>query len=162
MRIFVAVILLGLAYLLFWPVPVEPVAVEMPEDAGFTGDFVENTALDAAQLIRLPGEEIGPEDIAVMPDGTVYTTSLSGTLYRIDGADPVAVDQLGGRPLGLKAGPDGALYIADSYRGVMRWTGPGTLDRVVSDINGAPVNSEYTATGSNARFNRHGPICMLP
>ncbi|NOC46464.1 SMP-30/gluconolactonase/LRE family protein [Ruegeria sp. HKCCD7559] len=139
MRILSIVVLLGLAYLLVWPVPVKPVAVEMPVDAGFTGDFAENNALGVAQLIRLPGAEIGPEDIAFMPDGTIYTTSLSGTLYRIDGAEPVEVDQLGGRPLGLKAGPDGALFIADSYRGVMRWTGPGTLDTLVGDINGAPV-----------------------
>lgn len=139
MRILSAIVLLGLAYLLFWPVPVIPVAVEMSEDAGFTGDFAENTALDAAQLIRLPDGETGPEDIAILPDGAVYTTSRSGTLYRIDGAEPVVVDQLGGRPLGLRAGPDGALYIADSFRGVMRWTGPGTLESVVADIDGAPV-----------------------
>lgn len=139
MHILSAIVLLGLAYLLFWPVPVIPVAVEIPEDAGFTGDFAENTALDAAQLIRLPDGETGPEDIAILPDGAVYTTSRSGTLYRIDGAEPVVVDQLGGRPLGLRAGPDGALYIADSFRGVMRWTGPGTLESVVADIDGAPV-----------------------
>ncbi|NOD62648.1 MULTISPECIES: SMP-30/gluconolactonase/LRE family protein [unclassified Ruegeria] len=139
MRILFAVFLLGVAYLLFWPVPVAPVAVEFPEDAGFTGDFAENTALDAAQLVRLPGEEVGPEDIAVMSDGPVYTTSLAGILYRVDGAEPVEVDRLGGRPLGLKAGPDGALYIADSFRGVMRWTGPGTLETVVADVDGAPV-----------------------
>lgn len=139
MRILSAIVLLGLAYLLFWPVPVIPVAVEMPEDAGFTGDFAENTALDAAQLIRLPDGETGPEDIAILPGGAVYSTSRSGTLYRIDGADPVVVDQLGGRPLGLRAGPDDALYIADSFRGVMRWTGPGTLESVVADINGALV-----------------------
>ncbi|NOD46887.1 MULTISPECIES: SMP-30/gluconolactonase/LRE family protein [unclassified Ruegeria] len=139
MRILIAVILLGLAYLLFWPVPVTPVAVEMPEDAGFTGDFAENAALDSAQLVRLPRDEVGPEDIAVMPDGSVYTTSRAGTLYRIEEEEPVEVDRLGGRPLGLKAGPDGALYVADSFRGVMRWTGPGTLETVVGDINGAPV-----------------------
>ena len=139
MRILFAVIVLGLAYLLFWPVPVAPIAYEMPETNGFTGDFAPNAALDKAQLIRLPDGETGPEDIAVLPDGAVYTTSLPGGLFRIDGAQPVEVDQLGGRPLGLRAGPDGALYIADSFRGIMRWTGPGSLEQVVGDINGAPV-----------------------
>lgn len=139
MRILFAVIVLGLAYLLFWPVPVAPIAYEMPETNGFTGDFAENSVLDKAQLVRLPDAGIGPEDIAVLPDGAVYTTSLSGDLFRIDGAQPVEVDQLGGRPLGLKAGPDGALYVADSFRGIMRWTGPGSLETVVGDINGSPV-----------------------
>lgn len=74
-----------------------------------------------------------------MPDGTVYTTDLDGNLYRIDGDQPELVEALGGRPLGLKAGPDGALYIADSFRGIMRWSGPGTLETLVSEIDGAPV-----------------------
>lgn len=139
MRYFLGLVLIGLAYLVFWPVPVEPLAYAPPEPPGFTGDFASNDALDKLDLIRLPGEEVGPEDIAVLPDGAVYTTSLSGTLYRIDGAQPIEVDQLGGRPLGLRAGPDGALYISDSFRGLMRWTGPGALETLVSEIDGDPV-----------------------
>ncbi|TMV07754.1 SMP-30/gluconolactonase/LRE family protein [Ruegeria sediminis] len=139
MRFLLILLLAGTGYLLFWPVPVEPVAYHPPVSLGFSGDFAENRGLDKAALISLPGEDTGPEDLAVMPDGTVYTTSLSGVLYRIDEDQPVEVDRLGGRPLGLKAGPDGALYIADSYRGLMRWDGPGTLETLVSEIDGAPV-----------------------
>ncbi|WP_282120007.1 SMP-30/gluconolactonase/LRE family protein [Ruegeria atlantica] len=139
MRIVLGLLIVGLAYLVFWPVPVQPVAWTPPEAPGFTGDFAENNALDQLELISLPDAEKGPEDIAIMPDGSVYTTSLSGALYRIDGEVPVKVDDLGGRPLGLTVGPDGVLYIADSFRGIMRWTGPGTLQSVVSEINGTPV-----------------------
>ncbi|KIC41318.1 strictosidine synthase [Ruegeria sp. ANG-R] len=139
MRYFLGLVLIVLAYLLFWPVPVDPVAYTPPEPQGFTGDFAGNSALDQLELTPLPQDQIGPEDIAVLPDGAAYTTSLSGTLYRIDGEEPVEIDQLGGRPLGLRAGPDDALYIADSFRGLMRWTGPGTLETLVSDIDGVPV-----------------------
>ncbi len=139
MRILLGLIVIGLAYLVFWPVDVDPVASELPEAPGFAGEFFTNNALDSLELVTLPEGEEGPEDIAVGPDGAIYTTSLSGTLYRIDGETPIKVDELGGRPLGLQVGPDGALYIADSYRGLMRWTGPGTLEIVVSDIDGAPV-----------------------
>ncbi|WP_299659005.1 SMP-30/gluconolactonase/LRE family protein [uncultured Ruegeria sp.] len=139
MRYLLGLALIGLAYLVFWPVPVDPEVYEPPVPPGFIGDFAENNYLDKAQLITLPNTELGPEDIAVLPDGAIYTTSLSGTLYRIDGDQPVEVDQLGGRPLGLRAGTDEALYIADSYRGLMRWTGPGTLETLVSEIDGAPV-----------------------
>lgn len=139
MRVLLVLVLAGLGYLLFWPVPVDPVAHEMPEPPGFEGEFAENRVLDKAELVSLPDGEIGPEDLAVLPDGTVYTTSLSGILYRIDGEKPIEVDRLGGRPLGLKAGPDGALYISDSYRGVMRWSGPETLEAVISEIDGGPV-----------------------
>lgn len=105
-----------LGYLLFWPVPVAPVAFEPLKTFGFTGEYAPNHALEKAERITLPDGEIGREDLAVMSDGTVYTTDQSGRLYRIDGVAPVMVDQLGGLPLGLKAGPAGALYIADSFR----------------------------------------------
>ncbi|WP_170770022.1 SMP-30/gluconolactonase/LRE family protein [Ruegeria lacuscaerulensis] len=139
MRIAIGLILIGLAYLLFWPVAVEPVVWDAPKAPGFTGEFAENNALDRLELISLPDGEEGPEDIADLPDGTVFTTTQSGALYRIDQDAPQKVDDLGGRPLGLKAGPDGALYISDSYRGLMRWTGPGSLETLVSEIDGAPV-----------------------
>ena len=139
MRIVLGILLIGLGYLMFWPVPVAPVAYEPPKSLGFTGDYVTNNALDSAQMVTLPEGAIGPEDLAVMPDGTVYTTDLDGVLYRIDGESPKVVDQLGGRPLGLKAGPDGALYIADSFRGILRWSGVGTLETLVDQIDGQPV-----------------------
>ncbi|WP_291733247.1 SMP-30/gluconolactonase/LRE family protein [Leisingera sp. F5] len=139
MRIVFALLAAALAYLLFWPVPVDPIAYDPPEAPGFTGPYAENNALDAADLITLPNGELGPEDLAQLPDGAVYTTSLSGSLYRIDGSEPELIDRLGGRPLGLKAGPDGALYIADSFRGILRWTGPGTLEVLADSIGGAPI-----------------------
>ncbi|MBQ4827054.1 SMP-30/gluconolactonase/LRE family protein [Leisingera sp. HS039] len=139
MRNVLALLAAALGYLLFWPVPVDPVAYDPPAAPGFTGVYAENRALDAAELIRLPDGEAGPEDLAELADGAVYTTSLSGNLYRIDGAEPVLVDRLGGRPLGLKAGPDGALYIADSFRGILRWSGPGTLKVLADSINGTPI-----------------------
>lgn len=132
-------VLTGAAYLSLWPVPVEPVSVDLPKDQGFVGQFAANDALNAATLVSLPGAEFGPEDIAVLPGGKVYSVTHGGTLLRIDGDQPEVIDHLDGRPLGLKAGPDGALYIADSYRGIMRWSGPGTLEPVVHDIAGAPV-----------------------
>ncbi len=138
-RALLGLFLTGLLYLLFWPVPVEPIAFEPQKPQGFVGKYAENQELHNAGVFMLPPDEIGPEDLAVMPDGKIYTTSLSGTLYRIDGVQPEKVDQLDGRPLGLKAGPDGALYIADSFRGIMRWNGPGTLEPVASEIDGEPI-----------------------
>lgn len=129
----------GLGYLIFWPVPVTPVAYEPAQGPGPQGDHQDITVLAEMEAILLPDGAIGPEDLAVMPDGAVYTTDMAGGLYRIDGAVPEKIEELGGRPLGLKAGPDGALYIADSYRGLMRWTGPGTLETLVDEVDGAPL-----------------------
>lgn len=129
----------GFGYLLIWPVPVAPVAYEPAEGPTRRGDYEDKVVLAEMQAIDLPGGAIGPEDLAVMPDGKIYTTDEAGVLYRIDGAAPERIEDLGGRPLGLKAGPDGALYIADSYRGLMRWTGPGSLESLVQEVEGAPL-----------------------
>ncbi|OIQ42272.1 MAG: strictosidine synthase [Roseobacter sp. MedPE-SWde] len=138
-KAFLAVFALGLGYLTLWPVPLTPEVYEPLRAPAFTGDFESNDAMAALELVLLPDAAVGPEDLAVMPDGTVYTTDLAGKLYRIDGEVPELIEDLGGRPLGLKAGPDGALYIADSYRGILRWTGPGRLETLVSEVAGAPL-----------------------
>lgn len=138
-KAFLAVFALGLGYLTLWPVPLTPEVYEPLKAPAFTGDFESNDAMAALELVLLPDAAVGPEDLAVMPDGTVYTTDLAGKLYRIDGEVPELIEHLGGRPLGLKAGPDGALYIADSYRGILRWTGPGRLETLVSEVAGAPL-----------------------
>jgi len=138
-KAFLAVFALGLGYLTLWPVPLTPEVYEPLKAPAFTGDFESNDAMAALELVLLPDAAVGPEDLAVMPDGTVYTTDLAGKLYRIDGEVPELIEDLGGRPLGLKAGPDGALYIADSYRGILRWTGPGRLETLVSEVAGAPL-----------------------
>ncbi len=138
-KILLAAIVLGLGYLAFWPIPLRPEVYEPLQAPGFTGDFESNDAMAALEQVLLPEGARGPEDLAVMPDGRVYTTDLAGKLYRIDGAVPEFVEDLGGRPLGLKVGPDGALYIADSYRGILRWTGPGSLETLVTEVEGAPL-----------------------
>lgn len=139
MRALLILVLIGLGYLLFWPIPLDPRAVDLAKSPGLTGIFASNTALDSAEFITLPGGARGPEDLALGPEGAVYTADQDGGLYRIDGDAPVLVDQLGGRPLGLAGGPDGAIYISDSYRGLMRWTGPGQLETLVDEIDGDPV-----------------------
>ncbi len=139
MRLLFGLLLLGLVYLLAWPVPVQPVSYTMPAAPEFVGPTAENDALSEAELVALPGGTIGPEDLAVLPDGRVYTADLAANLWRIDGPQPVLVDQLGGRPLGIDAGPDGAIYIADSFRGLLRWTGPGELEILADAIDGAPI-----------------------
>ena len=52
-----------LLYLLAWPVPVDPVAWDAPEDRGLTGVFAPNDWLSNTQAIDL-GLHEGPEDVA--------------------------------------------------------------------------------------------------
>ena len=133
-----AALLLGVLYLVAWPIPLEPRAFEPAPDPGLTGAFAPNTILGRAERLPLPEGADGPEDIAVLADG-IYTADVHGGLFRLDGTAFERVADLGGRPLGLDEGPDGALYIADSFRGVMRWTPEDGLEPLVTEIDGEPV-----------------------
>jgi hypothetical protein len=131
-------ITIGLAYLLLWPVPLQPEKYEPPPDPGLVGKFAPNQKLALAERLYLPEGADGPEDIAVL-EGEIYTADVNGGLFRLSATRFEKVAQLEGRPLGLDEGPDGALYIADSFRGLMRGSPEGGIETLVSEIDGAPV-----------------------
>ena len=108
-----AVIAAALAYLLAWPVAVEPVAWSAPESAGYGGAHARNERLAHLQRVQLT-PEIGPEHIAFGPDGKLYTAMLSGAVLRMnaDGSSVETVASTGGRPLGLDFDANGRLIMA--------------------------------------------------
>lgn len=144
-------VLIGLAvliavaagYLLAWPTRIEPVAVTVGPNPGFTGPFQPN---DALRNVRWVGEQPigqGPEDVTVK-DGYAYTGLQDGRIVRIriDGLTPtgpapiqpaipggpppstpaVAVEEVintGGRPLGLQHDPFGNIVVADAKKGLL-------------------------------------------
>ncbi|NBT92212.1 MAG: SMP-30/gluconolactonase/LRE family protein, partial [Betaproteobacteria bacterium] len=61
-------LLLGLAYLFLWPVPITPQAWVAPKAPGYQGPHAVNDKLAHLQIIDLHGE-VGPEHIAIGPDG---------------------------------------------------------------------------------------------
>jgi len=127
---------LGLGYLFFWPIDMDPQARDMPRAIERAQV---NNVLSQANRISLPNGGHGPEDIAVIGD-TVYTTEAAGALYHLEGNALVKIDDLGGRPLGLHAGTDGkSIIIADSYRGIMRWGKQGGLSLIADEVNGEPI-----------------------
>lgn len=114
------VILAILAYLLFWPVAIEPVAWQAPEAPELTGPYASNQRL--ANIERLAvGEGVGPECIAVDPQGYLYTGYEDGRIVRFDleGNHPDLIVNTHGRPLGLKVASDKRLIVADAKRGLL-------------------------------------------
>ena len=134
-----AVIIGGLVwYLGFSPTGIDPVAYEPSEDPGLTGAFEPNRRLAVIDVLDM-GEEDGPEDIAIDGDGIGWITSAQSGLWRVDGRELTNLGRLGGRPLGLEFGRDGALYIADSYIGLLRWTEEGGSEVLADTHDGHPI-----------------------
>lgn len=131
-------ITIALAYLLLWPIPLQPEEYVPPPNPGLVGKFEPNDHLAQAERLHLPKNADGPEDIAVL-GGEIYTADVNGGLFRLSGSRFEKIADLGGRPLGLDEGPDGALYIADSYRGLTRWSPESGMESLVTEIDGSPV-----------------------
>lgn len=135
-----AIVIFVALYLLFWPVPVEPVAWQAPRNRGLVDPFEANDRLRHARLIDLAGHS-GPEDIAGGPDGRIYTGTADGSLVRFkaDGSGLEIFAQTGGRPLGLEFDAKGNLFVANAYLGVQRVTPEGRVSTVVDSFEGKPI-----------------------
>jgi len=65
------------------------------------------------------GDEVGPEHIAVGPDGRLYAAMTSGNLLRIDpvGGRREVFANTGGRVLGFDFDAQGRMIAADAMKG---------------------------------------------
>ncbi|MEM6543602.1 MAG: SMP-30/gluconolactonase/LRE family protein [Pseudomonadota bacterium] len=142
LKILLSCLLLGIAYLAFWPITVDPKSWTPSADPGYTGDYLQNDKLAAATYFDLPAGEYGPEDVAIGEDGFIYTAVHSGKILRIDpdsGAATVFA-QVNGRPLGIEFAADGVLWVADAYHGLVRIGENGEVDLVASETDdGSPI-----------------------
>jgi len=136
-----ALVLLVCAYLLLWPVPIIPVAFTLPTAPGYVGVHAVNTRLANLKMIDLHGE-VGPEHIAVGPDGKLYTTVASGNILRMnaDGSEQSVFANTGGRVLGFDFDASGNLIAADAIKGLLSIAPDGKTTTVLTDsINGDPI-----------------------
>lgn len=91
-------------------------------------------------VIPVPGP--GAEDVVVGTDGSVYTGTEDGSIFRVshDGRRVDRVAHTGGRPLGIEMDLDGRLLVCDAHRGVLRVdTRDGAIEAVTDRIGGAPM-----------------------
>lgn len=138
-KVIVLLAVLLLAWLLFWPVPIEPVAWEAPEAPALEGPFAVNEKLaDVEVLARDVG--IGPEDVAIDDAGNLYVGYEDGRLMKFgpQGTNPTLLADTGGRPLGLDFDPDGNLIVADGYSGLVRVTPGGHMEILATEADGVP------------------------
>lgn len=128
------------AYLLAWPVPVDPVAWDPPGNRGFTGPFAVNHRLADLERLSL-GDLHGAEDVALDAEGRIYAATLEGWIVRLqpDGSDPQPWAETGGRPLGIDFAPDGRLIVADAYRGLLAISPAGAVTVLAEAADGIPI-----------------------
>jgi sugar lactone lactonase YvrE len=138
--LFAVVIALIAAYLLLWPVPVDPVVWDPPEAPALTGPYAPDTPL-APKRRLLEGFGEGPEDVAFDEEGLLYTGVGDGRIARIDpvGGEPEVFADTGGRPLGMVFDGSGDLIVADADKALIAVAPDGTITTLTSEIDGEPI-----------------------
>ena len=136
-----------LAYLLLWPVPIDPVAWNAPVDRGLVDPYAPNKQLQVATAIDL-GPFAGPEDATLGLDGFVYAATESGHIVRVRNRSVEEFAFVGGRPLGIETDRDGSLLVANAYVGLQRVSRDGTVS-VLYGGGDTDVFANNLAVGGN-------------
>lgn len=128
------------AYLLLWPVPIQPVSLPVPTQPGYVGVHAVNSKLAKLQIIDLNGE-VGPEHIAFGPDGKLYTTVASGNILRMnaDGSDQQVFANTGGRVLGFDFDAKDNLIAADAVKGLISIAPDAKVTVLADAVQGDPI-----------------------
>lgn len=134
------VVFFVLGYLLFWPVPVEPVAWKAPVNLGYVGDFEVNHKLENFESLGVAGLH-GPEAAVTSATGDLYATTHEGWIVRWlnGGGEPEKWVNLGGRPLGLAFDREGNLWVANAYTGLQKITPQKQVSTEVTEVAGVAV-----------------------
>jgi sugar lactone lactonase YvrE len=153
-----AVVIAVLAYLLFWPSPIDSVAYEPPPKPVLDGPLAPNHLLESAELLGV-GQLFGPEDIEVDRSGNIYAGTLDGRIvvfndgaggdYVVPGGQMLhskgeievkTMAATGGRPLGVATAPNGDLIVADAVKGLLSVSPDGRITTLPTDVAGKPVH----------------------
>lgn len=138
-KILLLILVVLVAYLAFWPVPIDPVAWDAPQAPALEGPYEKNDRLADVERIA-EGEGIGPEDVVVDEDGRVYTGYEDGRIMRFDadGGNAQLIADTEGRPLGLVFDNKGWLVVADGYKGLLRIDANGEIEVLTTEVDGVP------------------------
>ena len=139
-RLSIAALLLAvpLLYLLAWPVPIDPVSWQAPEDRGLVDPFEVNDRLQYARGISIDAFT-GPEDATVGVDGNIYATTSSGHVIQVRNRQVREFSNPGGRPLGIETDRDGTLVVANALVGLQRIDRAGNVTTLLRSIGGKPA-----------------------
>jgi sugar lactone lactonase YvrE len=129
------------AYLLLFPVPIEPTAWTAPSPPPRAGLLAPNEKLRAVERIGGPSVH-QPESTAIDPEGRVYAGVADGRIVRIDprSGSVSHFAATGGRPFGLAFDGEGRLYVSDAVKGLLRVSTSGEVTSLASGHAGIPFH----------------------
>ena len=104
----------AIIYLLFWPVPIEPIAWESPKDSRIDPKFSLNQKLKDIKIFWINDGYVGPEDI-VLKNDDIYVGYDNGVIMNVDGI----FSDTKGRPLGMAFDSNDNLIVADAIQGLI-------------------------------------------
>ena len=143
--ILILLVILLLAYLLLWPVPIDPQGWNPPKALPYEGKYALRNSLGGAEKLW-KAKMIGPEATAIK-DGMLYTGLHNGDVVRapIGGTDdgsgePEVIVNTGGRPIGLKFDAQGNLIMCDMMKGLIQITPSGEMSVLSDSVNGRKYN----------------------
>jgi len=138
LRVGILLVVVLLAYLLTWPVPINPAAWTPPPAPELTGQYAQNSEL--TKIEKLPVNAFGPEDVAIDGQDRLYCGTADGQIFRLqpDGTHPEVFANTHGRPLGLVFDHDGKLIVADAIKGLLSITADGTLTTLSTEADRVP------------------------
>ena len=134
----IGIIALLLAYLLFWPVPINPAAWTPPQAPELAGIYAQNSELARTERLTVDGGN--PEDVAFDSQDRIYTGTEDGRIFRFqaDGTQPQVFANTGGRPLGLIFDHFENLIVADAIKGLLSISPDGKITELSKEAEGVP------------------------
>ncbi|XP_037543223.1 adipocyte plasma membrane-associated protein [Nematolebias whitei] len=167
--------------------PIQPEAFSLKDPPSMKGCWEPNLKLREAQRL-FEDQLIGPESITNIGD-VLFTGTADGKILKLIGQKIVTVARLGsppcgssddeptcGRPLGMRVGPNGTLFVADAYLGLFEvnpTTGAATklvsggqvvAGRKLSFINDLTVTRDGKKvyfTDSSSRWQRRNYMYLI-
>ena len=135
-----ALIAAAAGFLLLWPIPIDPVAVEVEKAPGLVGPYARNERLRAVSWLGTIVSK-GPEDVAINK-GYAYTGLENGNIVRVrldgSGGYDIFAPTNGGRPLGMKFDQFGNLIVCDAKKGLLAVLPSGEIRVLADKLNGKP------------------------
>ncbi|XP_038607055.1 adipocyte plasma membrane-associated protein [Tachyglossus aculeatus] len=138
MMLAVSLIFPLLGAIVFLDCPINPQPLSFKEPPSLTGVLQPNVKLRQAERL-FENQLIGPESISNIGD-VMFTGTADGRIVKIESGELTTVARLGkgpcktredeptcGRPLGIRVGPNGTLFVADAYQGIFE-VDPNTGD----------------------------------